>query len=181
MSKEQVAERYARALYELGAEANQLAPLTAQIASIASAYSVSEDLRNVLDNPLVAESEREGLLTTLATRLGLGPLAKSALRQLARRRRLSALPAIAERLATLADTRANVVRATVTTATTLPESYFSALGARLEQALGKRVVMERKQDPALLAGVITQIGDHTIDGSLRGRLAELQRRVLSAQ
>jgi len=41
------------------------------------------------------------------------------------------------------------------------------------------VVLERREDPWLISGVVTRIGDNTIDGSLRGRLEVLERKLLS--
>jgi F-type H+-transporting ATPase subunit delta len=111
--------------------------------------------------------------------LGLLELSTNALRLLARRRRLSALPDIAKRLSTLADEKAGIVRAEVTSATALPESIFTQLQEKLEKATKKKVVLERKQDPSLIAGMITRIGDNTIDGSVAGRLHELERQLLS--
>lgn len=179
MSYDQIAERYARAVYELGVETKQLAPLSDQIKRVASAYSGSRELQQVLENPLVAESDRDGLLKGLSTRLGVGPLALNSLRLLARRRRLRALPEIARKLGLLTDERSGVVRATVTTAKVMPETYFVKLKSELEKSLGKRVVLERKQDPSLIAGVVTRIGDNTIDGSLKGRLHDLQQKMLA--
>jgi F0F1-type ATP synthase delta subunit len=41
-------------------------------------------------------------------------------------------------------------------------------------------VLERRNDPSLIAGVVTQIGDNTIDGSLSGRLREIERQLMQA-
>jgi F-type H+-transporting ATPase subunit delta len=90
---------------------------------------------------------------------------------------LGALPEIAERLARLADERRGVVRATVTAAAPLPESFYERLTRELEALTGKNIALERRQDPSLIAGVVTRIGDNTIDGSLRGRLERLGRQL----
>jgi F-type H+-transporting ATPase subunit delta len=42
------------------------------------------------------------------------------------------------------------------------------------------VVLERKEDPDLIAGVVTRIGDQTVDGSLRGRLDAIERQLLAS-
>ncbi len=181
MSYEQIAERYARAIYELGVETKQLAPLSDQIKRVAAAYSESRELRQVLENPLVAAPERERLLKGLSTRLGVGPLALNSIRLIAQRRRLRALPQIAKTLGHLTDERSGVVRASVTTAKIMPETYFAKLKGELEKSLGKRLILERKQDPSLIAGVVTRIGDNTIDGSLKGRLNDLQQRMLAVE
>jgi F-type H+-transporting ATPase subunit delta len=73
-----------------------------------------------------------------------------------------------------------VVRATVTSAAPLSETFYQRLNEQLATMVGKRVVLDRRQDPSLIAGVVTRIGDNTIDGSLRGRLDELERKLLSS-
>lgn len=181
MSYEQIAERYARAIYELGVDTKQLAPLSDQIKRVAAAYDDSRELRQVLENPLVSAAERQGLLKGLSTRLGVGPLALNSIRLIAQRRRLRALPQIAKKLGELTDDRSGVVRASVTTAKIMPETYFVKLKGELEKSLGKRIILERKQDPSLIAGVVTRIGDNTIDGSLKGRLNDLQQRMLAVE
>ena len=47
----------------------------------------------------------------------------------------------------------------------------------LESATSRKVAIDRQQDPSLIAGVVTRIGDNTIDGSVKGRLAEIARQL----
>jgi F-type H+-transporting ATPase subunit delta len=176
----QLADRYARAIFELGVETNQVKALTEQMQLIAEVYSESHDLRVVLESPLVEESKREAVLKDIAARLQLGELATNSLRVLAVRRRLRALPDIARRLASLSDEKAGIVRATVISAVPLSEAHYQALSAELERAIQKKIVLERQHDPSLIAGVVTRIGDKTIDGSLKGRLAELESQLLAS-
>jgi F-type H+-transporting ATPase subunit delta len=96
------------------------------------------------------------------------------------RRRPRSLPAIAKRLLQLVDEKNRVLRVTVTSATALCEGFCQALTKELETATQCKIVLERKEDPSLIGGVITRIGDHTIDGSIKGKLLELQRHLLQA-
>ena len=175
-----IAERYARAIFELGVENNNLAALATEVRNFAEAYGLSLDLRSVLENPLVALEQRDKVLREVAGRLGLGPLALSTVRYLASRRRLGVLPDIARRLGGLSDEKEGVVRASVTSAGPLPEAFYLKLAAELTHRVGKKVVLDRHEDPSLIAGVLTRIGDNTIDGSLRGRLEHIERALLSA-
>jgi F-type H+-transporting ATPase subunit delta len=172
-----VAERYARAIFELGVESGQLEALTGSIRSFADTYAASRELQGVLDNPLIELDKRQGVLQDIAARVGLSGVGLNALRFLAKRNRLGSLPAIARRLASLADEKAGVVRATVTSAGPLPESFYERLVKELESATQRKVSIDRKQDPSLIAGVVTRIGDNTIDGSVKGRLAEIERQL----
>ena len=175
-----LADRYARAIFELGVESDQLKPLTDQIQRIAEVYADSHDLRVVLESPLVDESKRDAVLKDIASRLELGELATNSLRVLAARRRLRVLPEIARRLASLSDEKAGILRATVTSAVPLSEAHYQALSAELERAMQKKIILDRQHDPSLIAGVVTRIGDKTIDGSLKGRLAELESQLLAS-
>jgi F-type H+-transporting ATPase subunit delta len=172
-----VAERYARAIFELGVEANRLEELTAELQRFAEAYAHSPELRAVLDNPLVDLESRAAVLDEIAARLQLSELAQNAIRLLSSRQRLVAIGDIVRRLGTLSDEQAGILRATVTSAVPLSELYYGQLLAEIERATGRKVVIERREDPTLIAGVVTRIGDNTIDGSVKGRLAELQRRL----
>src|SRR5262249_30246750 len=147
-----------------------LVDLNKDIGQIADVYDGSDELRLVLDNPLLAEGAREGILSDLGEKLGLGPTAKNALRVIAQKRRLPILPDLARQLSRLTDEAANLVRAKVTSAAPLSDSYLTRLKDELEKATGKKIAIEHKLDPDLLAGVVTQIGDRVIDGSLKARL-----------
>ena len=170
-----VAERYGRALFEIGNETQQLAQISDQIRKMAELYADSEDLRRVLRDPTLADDKRDGLIKDVGARLGMSQHAVSAVRLLASRRRLGALPEIATELRRLADESAGIVRATVVSAKPLSEAYYRELTQKLEQLTSRKIVLEKAQDPTLISGIVTKIGDRTIDGSLKGRLATLQR------
>jgi F-type H+-transporting ATPase subunit delta len=179
MSYAAIAERYARAIFDIGVETGQLAQLSEQIRKIADVYAGSEELRGVLDNPVIGEHHREGLLKDLSARLGLSDSARNAVRLLAARRRLRALPDVARYLRKMADEKEGILRATVTSAKPLSEAYYRQITGELEKATRCRIVLTKEQDPSLIAGVVTRIGDNTIDGSVRGQLRALQRQLTS--
>ena len=107
-------------------------------------------------------------------------MTKNAAGLLARRKRFFALPAIAVELDRLSDENAGIARATVTSAEPLSEAYEQRLVQELSALTGKKIVLQRKQDPELLAGLVVRIGDQVIDGSAKSTLAELASQLLSA-
>jgi F-type H+-transporting ATPase subunit delta len=179
MSESKVAERYARAIFEIGEESGLLASMSEQLTRFAREFSGSRELREALTNPAFGETERAAIIQTLAARLQLSPVSTNTVRVLSARRRLSALPAIAVRLQSLTDERHGLLRVKVTSAKPLAESYFQRLASQVEAGTGRKVVLEKVIDSALIAGVITQIGGHTIDGTVRGRLAKYEQRLLA--
>jgi F-type H+-transporting ATPase subunit delta len=180
MSYEAIARRWALAIFELAKEEKSLPEIQRGLASFAELYASNAELASVLDNPLVPEPEREAIIREIADKMGLPETARSTLRLLTQKRRLRALPDIARDLARLADEDANVVRAEVTSAAPLTEAYLGRLRAELEKATGKKVILAHMQDPSLIAGVVTRIGDQVIDGSARARLASFRDALLRA-
>ena len=175
MSEGAVAERYAQALFELGTEAGQLSQLSEKLQAFADVYTGSKDLRAALDNPKASAAEKAALIIGLAGKLGVPPIGQKGLGLIGRRRRMSAIAAIARRLTELADENAGVVRASVVTAKPMGEAFYTALSQKLSSSTGKKVVLARSTNPDLIAGAITRVGDIEVDGSVRGQLDELKR------
>jgi F-type H+-transporting ATPase subunit delta len=180
MSVSIVARRYARAVMDLGIELGQLDAIVDEMEAFAAAWEASPDLRNAIENPLVAHAAKKSVVEELATRLGVGKVTRHTLLLLVDRRRAKALPYVARALREFADARKGLVRAEVTTAAPLSEIYYSRLQAQLEAMTGKKVVVDRRTDPTLIAGVVTRIGDRILDGSLRTRLQSLREALMPA-
>ena len=178
MSHAPIADRYARAIFELGVETGQLAPITEQVRRFAQVYAGNAELRAVLDNPIIEQDKRDAVLADVSARLGLMGNALNLIKLLASRKKLRVISEIARRLDSFSDEKAGVVRATVTSAGPMPDTFYQKLVAELEAATARKIVLERREDPSLIAGFVTRIGDNTIDGSLRGRLTEIERQLV---
>jgi F-type H+-transporting ATPase subunit delta len=85
---------------------------------------------------------------------------------------------IADRFEELADREAGRVRATVTTAIPLSDAARESLRKDLSGRLGKDVRLESRVDPAILGGLLLQVGDRLTDGSVAARLDQVRRQVL---
>jgi F-type H+-transporting ATPase subunit delta len=174
MSVSIVARRYAQAVLELGIEQGQLDAVVEQMSALAAAWEESAELRNAVENPLVAHAAKKAVAGALADRIGASPTIRHTVLLMVDRRRAKALPYMAQTLRELADARKGLLRAEVTTAAPLSEAYYGRLQTQLEAMTGKRVVVDRRTDPSLIAGVVTRIGDRILDGSLRTRLQSLR-------
>ena len=53
------------------------------------------------------------------------------------------------------------------------------LKTALEKSSGKVVIFEKREDPAILGGLVTQLGDTVYDGSVRTQLQQLREELLS--
>lgn len=127
----------------------------------------------VLTNPAIPQDRKEGILREALP--DLSPPVRRFLRLLLHRGQLELLPRIVQNLRQLIDEARGLEIATVTTAVALDRAERELVAERLSTWTGKRIQIEEKVDPALIGGVIAQIGDEIIDGSVRGRLERLRR------
>ncbi len=68
-------------------------------------------------------------------------------------------------------------RASVRSAVALAPADKQRLGTRLEEILGKRILVEEQVDQSLLGGFVAQVGSLILDGSLDGQLARMRERL----
>src|SRR5262249_43929692 len=147
------------------------------LGALAALIGRSPDLRQSLENPIFALSQRKAVLSEVARRLGLQAAVKNFLLLLMDRGRIGQLPDIVRELGQLIDRQAGRVRAQLTSARPVSEEMATALRTAMERRLGKQVLLERREDPALLGGIVAKVGDVLYDGSVRTQL-ELAREEL---
>jgi F-type H+-transporting ATPase subunit delta len=178
MSMGSLARRYARALLELASEQKQVERVGKDLAELSAMWSGSPELRELFGNPQFGLQARKSVLSELLSRVSVSPIVRNTALYLADHNRVAALPDIARAFTTLAERAEDAVHAEVTSAAPLSEAYYAQLQKALEQATGKKVTIERKTDAALIAGVVTRVGDKVFDGSVRTRLAELKESLI---
>jgi F-type H+-transporting ATPase subunit delta len=73
----------------------------------------------------------------------------------------------------LTDELSNIKRALVTAAIPLSDDIVQRIQSALKEVVQKEVVVTVKQDPSIIGGIVAQVGDLTLDGSLRTQLKSL--------
>lgn len=173
-----VARRYAKALRALAAAESRLEPVADELATFERLLAGEAALRDALTQPWVNAATKRAIVTAVAERLGLSPLARNFLALVAQRRRLDLLPDILAAYRVLVDEAAGRVRARVRSAVPLSEAQRAAIRERLGRRLGRTVVIETEVDPALLGGFVAEVGSRLLDASLTGRLRALREQLI---
>lgn len=97
------------------------------------------------------------------------------------KRRQTLLPVIATEFHHLVDRAHNRLRAEISVAREPDEKTRAEIVKTLERKLDRQVLPTFRVDPELIGGVVVRIGDRVADGSLRRRMSDLRRRLLSAK
>ena len=174
-----VARSYAKALFELARERNQVDAIAGDLHAIKEQLATNADLRAFFARPWVASAAKRAAAAEIASRLGVSPLARDFLALVAAQGRVDHLETITAAYRELEDEAAGRVRARVRTAVPLSDAERSALAGRLGRVLGgKQVVLEEVADRELLGGFVAEVGSLLVDGSLDGQLARLRDRLV---
>jgi F-type H+-transporting ATPase subunit delta len=173
-----VARRYAKALVEVAAATDELETVGRELDELADLLRQQRELRHFIANPSVLRRDKARVFERVVAGMTLRPLTTSFLRILLNAGRLEALESIARTYEGLVDERLGRVKAVVTTAAPLSDQQQQALGQRLGQVTGKQAYLDVRQDPAILGGVIAQIGSLVYDGSLKTQLARLREQLV---
>jgi F-type H+-transporting ATPase subunit delta len=175
-----VARRYARALLSLGLEEGRHEQLGDELAAVVRALNESRELGFMLQNPGYSQTQRKGVVGTLASSLKLSPVLVNFLQLLVDRQRIGDLPLISRSYAALLDTQVGRVRATVTAAQPLAAEDVQKLREAIAQMTGRSIVLEAKTDPQILGGLVAQVGATQYDGSLKTQLEKLRNELKQA-
>ena len=178
-----VSSRYARAIFDAFSadSAEQASHGLDQLRSFAEVLEGEPAARQILVNPAIPSNQREQFVDQVADVLELDNRIRNLIVLLVDRRRLDLVNEVIERYREMLDEKEGIVRAVITSATSLTNSQQQEMEANLEQSLGKRVVMDLHQDPALLGGVVVQIGGTVYDGSVRQHLVGFKSRLAASE
>ncbi|HMV69794.1 MAG TPA: ATP synthase F1 subunit delta [Myxococcota bacterium] len=181
MADANAARRYARALVELAVESEAeeivLGELQRLVANLAGD---GRELRHVLCSPVFSAEERAAVLGVILPRLGVGRVTASFLRLLSDRGRFGVIDEVLRLYTAAMDERAGRVRVHVSTTEPLSPQMEHAIRVTFERATGKQVVLDASIDASLIGGMVARLGDRVFDASLRTRLDDLRRKLLTS-
>ena len=174
MIEGKLSRRYARALFELAAGREEA--IGAEVDGFLKAYE-EPDLRKVLGNPAFDQDRRKDIVVELAGRLGLSDLSTNFLSLLVTRDRLDGMPSIADHYHRLLDDARGRVNAKVVVSQALDEEQRTGLAEVVGRMTGKTAILTEEMDPAIIGGIIVEVGGKVYDGSVRTQLQTLRKSI----
>jgi F-type H+-transporting ATPase subunit delta len=175
---EEIAEVYARSLFEVAQEGDSLDRVHEELAEFADALDESQDLRVFFFSPYFSSQEKKE---------GIAKLIDDAdesfvrfLQLLAERHRMPVIFRIRRRFDELWREENKLLPVTVTSAIELDSSLVEGIGERIEQQTGRKIELSSRVDPDVLGGIVLQVGNMVLDASVRNRLDQLRKTVARA-
>ncbi len=176
-----VSRRYAKALLFLGKEDGKFQEYGVELTGFAQLLGKEPELKNALLNPVYSMEERRSVLIKMLELLQLSPVVGNFLKLLFDKHRLGAVAGIAQTYQELVDAEQNISRARITAAIPLDDDTQERLRQALEALTGSTVIMTMEENPAILGGLVTRVGDLVLDGSVRTQLNALRESLMRGE
>ena len=166
-------DAYASALLGVARAEGRLDEVEDELFRFGRSLEASESLRATLTDEMIPPAKRQAVVEDL-----LGGKASSTTTQLLSfvigSGRAAELPEIISALVDRAAATKSRAVAEVRSAVALTDDQKDRLTAALANATGKQVELKVVVDPSVLGGLVAQVGDTVIDGSVRSRLDQLK-------
>ena len=175
---EEIAEVYARALFEAAKEHDVLDRVRDELGQFAEALSDDRDLQVFLFSPYFSSEEKKDGVRTIIS--DADERFVNFLELLAERHRMPALFRIKREFDSLWAEENKLLPVTVTSAIELDQGLIDDIGKRIEEQTGRRVELSSNVDPDVLGGLRVQVGNMVLDGTVRNRLERLRKQVAKA-
>jgi F-type H+-transporting ATPase subunit delta len=173
-----IAEVYARSLFEVAKEHDVLDRVHDELDEFADALSENSELQQFFFSPYFnAEEKKEGVQKVVS---GADERFVNFLELLAERHRLPVIFRIRKEFDELWAKENRLLPVSVTAAVELDESLVKEIGKRIEDQTGQKVELSSKTDPEVLGGLVVQVGNMVLDASVRNRLERLRKQALRA-
>ena len=175
---EEIAEVYARALFEVANERNTLDEVHDQLGQFADALAENRSLMQFFFSPYFSTEEKKGALERAIE--GGNPEFVNFLEALIERHRMPVIFRIRDRYDHMWEEARKLLPVEVTSAIELDEEIVKSIGERVGEQTGRKVELSSRVDPEILGGLVLRVGNLILDASIVNRLEQLRKQVAQA-
>ncbi|MFA5534060.1 MAG: ATP synthase F1 subunit delta [Mariniphaga sp.] len=171
--------RYARAIFFLAKEKNQLNSLRNDADLISELSNNSPEFNWLLKNPVIRTSEKIRLMGIIFEGK-TNELTQNFLTLVTRNKREVYIPTIFRNIQSLIRQEKNIKAVTITTAQPLDKEIFEKAEKILTSEFGTEVELTGRVNRNILGGMVLRVDDKQYDNSLITRLKKMKQELLKA-
>jgi ATP synthase F1 delta subunit len=172
---EEIAEVYARSLFEVAQEHELLDVIREQLGQFADALNSNRQVAIFFFSPYFSTQEKKDGLQRMVQ--DAEPVMMNFLEALLERHRMPAIFRIRTRFNELWDKANKLLPVEVTSAIELDEAIVRSLGERIGEQTGQKIELKSRVDPEILGGIVLRVGNSILDASIRNSLNQLRKQV----
>jgi F-type H+-transporting ATPase subunit delta len=172
---EEIAQVYARALFEVATERDELDVVHEQLGQFADALHQNRELQVFFFSPYFStEEKKDGLHRGVQ---GADEPVMNFLEALIERHRMPVIFRIRTDFESLYDKAKRLLPVELTSAVKLDPATVKSVGDRVGEQTGNEIELTTIVDPDILGGIVLRVGNFVLDASIRNRLEQLRKQV----
>jgi F-type H+-transporting ATPase subunit delta len=175
---EEIAQVYARSLFEVANEHDELDGVHDELNEFADAMKENRDLTVFFFSPYFSVPEKKDALHKVVT--GASPAMTNFLEALIERHRMPAIFRIRTEFDGLWSEARRLLPVSVTTAVELDKRILDDLVERIGWQVDRKIEVSSHVDPDILGGIVLRVGNVILDASIKNRLEQLRKQVAQA-
>jgi len=169
-----IADRYASALYDLATDSKSVDPVLADLTLLQTMLNDHKDLQLIIESPLVASTNKLGILEKLLLNIRTSKLTLTFLKVLEKNKRFSNLYSIISQFININSFNRGDVLADITSAEELNDEQRKNINEQLKNTLGKKLSLNFIVDKKIIGGLVVKVGSKMIDTSLANKINKLK-------
>jgi len=175
---EEIAQVYARSLFEVAKEQDKLDVVREQLGQFADALDGNRELAIYFFSPYFSTEEKKEGLGKLLT--DVDPTVANFLALLVENHRMPVVFRVRRAYNRLWEQENQLLPVTITSAVALDAATVQSIGDAIGRQTGQQVELTTTVDPDVLGGLVVRVGNSILDASIRNRLENLRRSVARA-
>lgn len=166
-----ISVRYARALLKSATDAKMEDAVYQEMQLLAKSYIEVPQLRQTIDNPMLAKEKKQMLLTTaVGGDAAVSDLTKAFIALVLKEDRENMIQFMANSYVTLYRKQKNIIRGKLTTAARVSPAMEQKMRTMVEQKTQGTVEFETEVDPDIIGGFVLEYDTYRMDASVRAKL-----------
>ena len=174
MRVSELANRYAKALFELAAQSSTQDRVLAELRALQTIFEKDETIQQFVTSPILKADDKESALQAALKDGGLSQETLSFVLMLARKNRLGLFEQIVSAVKSQIDLAHGVTRGNVRSAAVLSPEERKRIEEIVSRYTKKQVILTYKEDPSVIGGLIAEAGSYTFDDTLTSHLRRLK-------
>jgi len=174
---EEIAQVYARSLFEVATEHDNLDVVREQLGEFADALDDSHELQMFFFSPYFSTEEKQDGLRRTVTEADESFL--NFLSLLLENHRMPVIFRVRREYDRLWREANHLLAVQITSAVELDPSVAERVGDEIGRQTGRTVELTSAVDPEILGGIVVRVGNSIIDASIRTRLDNLRKQVVN--
>jgi ATP synthase F1 delta subunit len=175
---EEIAQVYARSLFEVAEEQDKLDVVREQLGQFADALDESRELQTFFFSPYFSTEEKEEGLSKAV--IDADEVIVNFLQLLLENHRMPVIFRVRRDYDALWEDANKLLPVQITSAVALDPSVAERVGDEIGRQTGRTVELSTEVDPDVIGGIVVRVGNSIIDASIRTRLENLRKQVAKA-